>query len=68
MSNSKKNLSADLERVQTELDQAHAELEKLRPIVREIVAIDPLCGGGKEFSGKYFITGDLIVRAREAIG
>lgn len=68
MTDTKQALSADLERVQTELDQAYAELERLRPIVREVVAIDPQCGGGKEFSSKYFITGDLIVRAREALG
>jgi hypothetical protein len=41
--------------------ECRQENERLRTFVREIVAIDPKCGGGE---GRYFITGDVIVRAR----
>lgn len=36
----------------------------LRAFVREVVAIDPLAGGGE---AKYFVTADFIARARALV-
>ena len=46
------------------LAQRDERIRRLEAVLREIAAIDPLSGGGEV---KYFVTGDLIVRARAAL-
>ena len=46
------------------LAQRDERIRRLEAVLREIAAIDPLSGGGEV---KYFLTGDLIVRARAAL-